>query len=194
MFGSDQNLSCDCHVYYKDLHFCYPVHLTSTIEDLKWAICDNWRILSPSCIVVNYIQGGEKIPILADISLISLAALHSKLKSSYFEVHVESFEAAVGSSSSNGASSSTGGGYSSSLLANAKRSYAGEKEVSRALLSDDWDKVFDDLNQEFNGIEAVRLAFDKYVLRTGYKLIKKKNELSRFTAKCKKEGCSWFVH
>ncbi|MCL7042892.1 hypothetical protein MKW94_024169 [Papaver nudicaule] len=193
-FGTDPKVDmfCESHVYYKRNHISYMVSLQSTIADLKWVICNNWRMLSPSSIVVNYMQNGVKIPVLADVSLHGLAALHSTLKSPFFELHVDSFEA--------GASSSfVDADNNSELVQMAKKSYIVEgNEVEKSFISDSWANIFDDTHQFFHGgVESVRIALDKYCLRTGYKLKKVKNELSRLTYKCISKPnfeCSWHLH
>ncbi|MCL7040373.1 hypothetical protein MKW94_006888 [Papaver nudicaule] len=81
----------------------------------------------------------------------------------------------------------------------AKKSYIVEgNEVAKSSISDSWANIFDDTHQFFHGgVESVRIALDKYCLRTGYKLKKVKNDLSRSTYKCISKPnfeCLWRLH
>ncbi|MCL7044830.1 hypothetical protein MKW94_009918 [Papaver nudicaule] len=193
-FGSDPKVDifCESHVYYKHSHISYMVSLHSTIADLKWVIYSNWRLLSPSSIFINYMQNNVKVLVLADVSLHGLAALHCGMKSHFFELHVDSFEA--GSSSS-----FVEVDNNSELLQMARKSYMDEgNEVAKTYISDTWADIFDDTHQFFHGgVESVRIAPDKYRLRTGYKLEKVKNDQKRLTYKCISKPnfkCSWHLH
>ncbi|XP_026400518.1 protein FAR1-RELATED SEQUENCE 6-like [Papaver somniferum] len=54
------------------------------------------------------------------------------------------------------------------------------KEIVKPLLSDGWENVFDDPNKLFRGgVDAVRLACQKYCLKTGYRVTKVKNDRER---------------
>ncbi|XP_026454477.1 uncharacterized protein LOC113355754 [Papaver somniferum] len=44
------------------------------------------------------------------------------------------------------------------------------------------------------GVEAIRIVVDKYKLTTGYKIRNLKNNKTRYTVKCKEDGCSWRIH
>ncbi|XP_026458450.1 protein FAR1-RELATED SEQUENCE 6-like [Papaver somniferum] len=69
------------------------------------------------------------------------------------------------------------------------------KEIVKPLLSDGWENVFDDPNKLFRGgVDDVRLACQKYCLKTGYRVTKVKNDRERFTMKCSKVSCTWMIH
>ncbi|XP_026452013.1 uncharacterized protein LOC113352408 [Papaver somniferum] len=56
------------------------------------------------------------------------------------------------------------------------------KEIVKPLLSDGWENVFDDPNKLFRGgVYAVRLACQKYCLKTGYRVTKDKKYVGRHT-------------
>ncbi|XP_026419855.1 uncharacterized protein LOC113315819 [Papaver somniferum] len=69
------------------------------------------------------------------------------------------------------------------------------KEIVKPLLSDGWENVFDDPDKLFRGgVDAVRLACQKYCLKTEYRVTKVKNDRERFTMKCSKVSCTWMIH
>ncbi|MCL7049485.1 hypothetical protein MKW94_007084 [Papaver nudicaule] len=81
----------------------------------------------------------------------------------------------------------------------ARKSYMDEgNEVAKNYISDTWADIFDDTHQFFHGgIESVRIALDKYRLRTGYKLEKVKIDQTRLTYRCVSKPnfkCSWHLH
>lgn len=176
------------HVYHKQYHFAYEVTSFSTLEDLKFCICNMWSWLTPSTILVNYFQNQAIVPILADVTLQGIYALHSSKQSAFFDLRVDVI--------SNGASRRMEVDSNADLVVSAKNSYLKEgKEAPRVFFSDGWDNIFDDTDQLFyGGVDAVRIACKKYCMRTGYEVIKKKNDLERFTAVCSVKGCSWKIH
>ncbi|KAI3966239.1 hypothetical protein MKW92_052082, partial [Papaver armeniacum] len=95
----EPDFSCYCHVYHKQYHFAYLVTSFSTLEDLKFCICNMWSWLTPSTILVNYFQNQVIVPILADVTLQSIAALHSAKESAFFDLQVDVISAGASSSS-----------------------------------------------------------------------------------------------
>ncbi|KAI3957865.1 hypothetical protein MKW92_007055, partial [Papaver armeniacum] len=93
------DFSCYSHVYHKQYHVAYLVTSFSTLEDLKFSICNMWSWLSPSTILVNYFQNQAIVPILADVTLQSIAALHSAKQSSFFDLQVDVISPGASSSS-----------------------------------------------------------------------------------------------
>ncbi|KAI3914218.1 hypothetical protein MKW92_049078, partial [Papaver armeniacum] len=58
-----------------------------------------WSWLTPSTILVNYFQNQAIVPILADVTLQSIAALHSAKQSAFFDLQVDVISAGASSSS-----------------------------------------------------------------------------------------------
>ncbi|RZC51630.1 hypothetical protein C5167_020059 [Papaver somniferum] len=70
-----------------------------------------------------------------------------------------------------------------------------KRKPAKPLLSDGWTKVLGEIGHVFvEGVTQVRVAFTKYLLRTGFQMIVTHNERSRFTAKCADEKCGWKFH
>ncbi|XP_026460335.1 uncharacterized protein LOC113361242 [Papaver somniferum] len=70
-----------------------------------------------------------------------------------------------------------------------------KSKPAKPLLSDGWPKVLGEICHVLvEGVKQVRVAFTKYRLRTGFKMIVTHNERSRFTAKCEDEKCGWKFH
>ncbi|XP_026399855.1 uncharacterized protein LOC113295745 [Papaver somniferum] len=133
----------------------------------------------------------KSMPVIADFQLHGLAALHFSKKSAFFELHVD-FLSAGGCSSSTFSDVDN----NSELIRADRDSYETDgKEIVKPLLSDGWENVFDDPNKIFRGgVDAVRLACQKYCLKTGYRVTKVKNDRERFTMKCSKVPCTWMIH
>lgn len=85
---SNPNTYYYAYIYYKHHHFAHLVTFKSSIDDLKFLICENWRTLNPSEIIITYVENGVKVPVIADFQLHGLAALHFSKKSAFFELHV----------------------------------------------------------------------------------------------------------
>ncbi|XP_026416014.1 uncharacterized protein LOC113311389 [Papaver somniferum] len=69
----------------------------------------------------------------------------------------------------------------SELIRAARDSYETDgKEIVKTLMSDGWENFFDDPNKIFRGgVDAVRLACQKYCLKSGYRVTKVKNDRER---------------
>ncbi|XP_026417211.1 uncharacterized protein LOC113312689 [Papaver somniferum] len=135
--------------------------------------------------------GSKSVPVIADFQLHGLAALHFSNKSAFFELHVD-FLSAGGCSSSIFSDVDN----NSELIRADRDSYETDgKEIVKPLLSDGWENVFDDPNKLFRGgVDVVRLACQKYCLKTGYRVTKVKNDRERFKMKCSKVPCTWMIH
>ncbi|KAI3926780.1 hypothetical protein MKW92_014142, partial [Papaver armeniacum] len=177
----DSYIACYCHVYHKQHHFAYLGTSSSTLEDLKFSICTMWSWLTPSTIAINYVQNQVIVPILADVTLQSIDALHSAKKSAFFDLQVDVISAGASSSYRRMEVDSN-----AELVVSAKNSYLKDgKEVPNVLFSDGWENIFEDTEQLFyGGVDSVCIAGQKYCMRTGYEVRKLKNDLERFTAVC----------
>ncbi|XP_026450631.1 uncharacterized protein LOC113350718 [Papaver somniferum] len=69
-------------------------------------------------------------------------------------------------------------------------------EVLKPLLFEGWEDIFKGVGQVFHGgVDEVRLASDKYCSKSGYKVVKVKNDRLRFTVKCGRNGdYPWYLH
>ncbi|XP_026410019.1 uncharacterized protein LOC113305134 [Papaver somniferum] len=166
-------------------------------------VMDVVRMDDVSCIVVvRYFSDfitmrGNEFPLDCYYSLQALISITNSKKKTSADIFLQNVTH-VASSSSSREDSSIYNGFSTSSSRNNRTvaMYLEDKnKPTKPLLSDGWPKVIGEVSHVFvEGVKKVRIAFTKYLLRTGFNMVVTHNECSRFTSKCADSKCGWKFH